>query len=166
MYILREFRKFIAVEMRMVEVEWKGQPSYLVSIRDVTWHVQQEEELSQAKDRLEVEVQSRRDELLRVNESLRAEVNERKRTETALRESERKYRQIVELAQEGIWIIDRKATIQFVNPRLADMLGYRGRGYGRPFELRVRRLRLPWRHRRRRSSDASVVSGIPMTVIS
>ncbi|MGA9140847.1 MAG: PAS domain S-box protein [Methanocella sp.] len=124
MYILREFRKFIAVEMRMVEVEWKGQPSYLVSIRDVTWHVQQEEELSQAKDRLEVEVQSRRDELLRVNESLRAEVNERKRTETALRESERKYRQIVELAQEGIWIIDRKATIQFVNPRLADMLGF------------------------------------------
>jgi PAS domain S-box-containing protein len=128
MYILREFRKFIAVEMRMVEVEWKGQPSYLVSIRDITWHVQLEEELSQAKDRLEVEVQSSRDELLHVNESLRAEVTERRRTEQALRESERKYRQIVELAQEGIWITDRKAVIQFVNPLLADMLGYMPEG--------------------------------------
>ena len=79
MYILREFRKFIAVEMRMVEVEWKGQPSFLISMRDVTWHVRQEEELSQAKDRLEVEVQSSRDELLHVNDSLRAEVVERRR---------------------------------------------------------------------------------------
>ena len=42
----------------------------------------------------------------------------------ALRESERKYRQIVELAQEGIWVIDRKAIIRFVNPKLADILGY------------------------------------------
>ncbi|OPY30249.1 MAG: Bacterioopsin transcriptional activator [Methanocella sp. PtaU1.Bin125] len=124
MYILRAFRKFIAVEMRMVEVEWKGRPSYLVSIRDVTWHVHQEEELSQARDQLEIEVRVSREELQHVNESLWAEVNERRRAEMALRESERKYRQIVELAQEGIWIIDRKAIIRFINPKLADMLGY------------------------------------------
>ena len=103
----------------------EGPASFLISMRDVTWHVQQEEELSQAKDRLEVEVQSSRDELLHVNESLRAEVVERRRAEMALRESERKYRQIVELAQEGIWIIDRKAVIRFVNPKLADMLGHK-----------------------------------------
>ncbi|HEY3422419.1 MAG TPA: response regulator, partial [Methanocellaceae archaeon] len=101
MFILREFRKFVAVEMRMVEVQWRDQPSYLVSMRDITWHVQHEEELSQAKDRLEAEAVNRSRDLLDAYNSLRSEVTERKRTDLALRESERKYRQIVELANEG-----------------------------------------------------------------
>ena len=42
----------------------------------------------------------------------------------ALRKSEEKYRQIVELAQEGIWVIDSKAITTHVNPRMAEMLGY------------------------------------------
>ncbi|MDH5185495.1 MAG: PAS domain S-box protein [candidate division WOR-3 bacterium] len=57
-----------------------------------------------------------------------AEVNvdltERKRAEKALKESERRYRQLVELAQEGIWLIDANAITTFVNPRMAEMLGY------------------------------------------
>jgi PAS domain S-box-containing protein len=124
MFILREFRKFVAVEMRMVEVQWRDQPSYLVSMRDITWHVQHEEELSQAKDRLEAEAVNRSRDLLDAYNSLRSEVTERKRTDLALRESERKYRQIVELANEGICMLDKKAVIRFVNPRMAEMLGY------------------------------------------
>jgi PAS domain S-box-containing protein len=124
MYILREFRKFVAVEMRMVEVLWRNRPSYLVSMRDVTWHVQHEEELSQAKDRLESEVQDKSRNLMEAYQSLRSEVTERKRAEIALRESERKYRQIVELANEGIWVLDKNAVIRFVNPRIAEMLSY------------------------------------------
>jgi PAS domain S-box-containing protein len=124
MYILREFRKFVAVEMRMVEMQWRGQPSYLVSIRDITWHVQYEEELSQAKNRLEAEAVDRSRDLLEAYNSLRSEVAERKRADLAVRESERKYRQIVELANEGICVLDKKAVIGFVNPRMAEMLGY------------------------------------------
>ncbi|WP_424356924.1 PAS domain S-box protein [Methanocella sp. MCL-LM] len=123
-YILREFRKFVAAEMRVVEVQWKGQPSFLVSIRDVTWHFQYEEELSTAKERLEAEAKNRSKDLLKAYESLRAEVSERKKAEYALRESERKYRQIVELAQEGIWTVNKTGVIKFVNPRCAEMLGY------------------------------------------
>jgi PAS domain S-box-containing protein len=44
--------------------------------------------------------------------------------EQALRESEEKYRQIVETAQEGIWVVDKEAKTTFVNPRMAEMLGY------------------------------------------
>ncbi len=44
--------------------------------------------------------------------------------EEALRESETKYRQLVELAQEGIWVIDKDANTTFVNPSMAKMLGY------------------------------------------
>jgi two-component system nitrate/nitrite sensor histidine kinase NarX len=42
----------------------------------------------------------------------------------ALRESEKKYRQLFELAQEGLWVIDADAKTTLVNPRMAEMLGY------------------------------------------
>jgi len=43
---------------------------------------------------------------------------------TALRESEQKYRRIVETAQEGIWTLDTEDKTNFVNPKLCEMLGY------------------------------------------
>lgn len=125
MYVIREFRRFVAVEMRMVEVQWKARPSYLLTMRDVTWHVKQEEELAQTKDRLEAEAEDRSRDLVEACHSLRSEVAERKRAELALRESERKYRQIVELANEGICMVDKTAVIRFVNPRMAGVLGFR-----------------------------------------
>ena len=41
-----------------------------------------------------------------------------------LKSSEEKYRRLVELAQEGIWTIDEKGSTIFVNPAMANMLGY------------------------------------------
>jgi len=52
------------------------------------------------------------------------DVTEPKKAEEELRRSERKYRELVEALQEGIWKTDREAVITFVNPRLAEMLGY------------------------------------------
>ena len=52
------------------------------------------------------------------------DITERQRTVEALRASEARYRQIVETAFEGVWIIDSNNTTTFVNPRMADMLGY------------------------------------------
>ncbi|MEJ2463863.1 MAG: PAS domain S-box protein [Candidatus Thiodiazotropha sp.] len=45
------------------------------------------------------------------------------KAEHALRESEEKYRQIVETAHEGIWVLNGDARTAFVNPRMAEMLG-------------------------------------------
>ena len=53
------------------------------------------------------------------------DITENRRFEIALRESEKKYRQIVELAQEGIWNIDSDSLTTYVNPRMAEMLGYK-----------------------------------------
>jgi len=50
---------------------------------------------------------------------------ERRRAESALRESEARYRNIVETAQEGIWTIDAEGSTTFVNRMMAEMLGYR-----------------------------------------
>jgi PAS domain S-box-containing protein len=44
--------------------------------------------------------------------------------ESALRASERQYRQLVELAQEGIWAVDAEARTTLVNPCLSALLGY------------------------------------------
>jgi PAS domain S-box-containing protein len=46
------------------------------------------------------------------------------KAQDALRESEERYRRIVETASEGIWTVDSEARITFVNPCLATMLGY------------------------------------------
>lgn len=45
-------------------------------------------------------------------------------SENALRESEKKYRTIVETSLEGIWVLDQNAFTTFVNERMAEMLGY------------------------------------------
>jgi two-component system, cell cycle sensor histidine kinase and response regulator CckA len=46
------------------------------------------------------------------------------KAQDALRESEERYRRIVETANEGIGTIDTEGKITFVNPRLSEMLGY------------------------------------------
>ena len=46
------------------------------------------------------------------------------KAQQALRESEERYRRIVETTNEGIWTIDRESRITYSNQRLADMLGY------------------------------------------
>ena len=52
------------------------------------------------------------------------DVTKRKEAEEKLRESEEKYRNIVETANEGILITDNEAIITYVNQKIVDMLRY------------------------------------------
>jgi PAS domain S-box-containing protein len=52
------------------------------------------------------------------------DVTEDKQLQMSRRASEKKYREIVESAPEGIWIIDSDNRTTFTNPRLAQMLGW------------------------------------------
>ncbi len=52
------------------------------------------------------------------------DVSERKLAQEALRQSEQRYRRIVETAQEGVWVHDLEGRTSFVNARMAEMLGY------------------------------------------
>lgn len=49
---------------------------------------------------------------------------EKKEIQLQLKQSEAKYRQIIETAEEGICIINKEDLITFANPKLATMLGY------------------------------------------
>lgn len=75
-----------------------------------------EEELRELNNELENRVEERTKDLLK-------EINERKTAEIMLRESEEKYRQIFENANDGILLTVNK-QIMFINPKLYEMTGY------------------------------------------
>jgi len=61
------------------------------------------------------------------------DLTERKRAEEERRESEAKYRRIVDTAIEGIWVLGPDTMTTFANARMAEMLGYSGEEMiGRP----------------------------------
>ncbi|HEX2250018.1 MAG TPA: PAS domain S-box protein [Gemmatimonadales bacterium] len=63
-------------------------------------------------------------------EARQARLEERTR---ALQESEQRFKQLVDAAQEGIWVADDRGIITYVNQRMADLLGYsNGSILGRP----------------------------------
>jgi PAS domain S-box-containing protein len=58
-------------------------------------------------------------------EGRQARLEERTR---ALQESEQRFKQLVDVAQEGIWVADDRGVITYANQRMADMLGYSNGG--------------------------------------
>jgi PAS domain S-box-containing protein len=63
-------------------------------------------------------------------EGRQARLEERTR---ALQESEQRFKQLVDVAQEGIWVTDDRGVVTYVNQRLADLLGHaNGTLLGRP----------------------------------
>ena len=52
------------------------------------------------------------------------DIDDRKKAEQALRVSEEQYRQFVETAQEGVWMLDADDRTSYVNRAMADLLGY------------------------------------------
>lgn len=71
------------------------------------------ENLSKTIDSLKAEVKT-----------LRLELAELREGQAALKESEAKHRLMIDLALEGIWLIDAQARTVFVNQTMAEMLGY------------------------------------------
>ncbi len=97
--------------------------------RDITKRKQMEDVLRQAHDELEVRVRERTFELANANEQLRQEIEERKRVEVALQESERFLRSSIDALSAHLAILDEAGTIISVNKAwkdFADANGFRG----------------------------------------
>lgn len=52
-----------------------------------------------------------------------SDITSRRIAENALRESEARFRRMVETAQEGVWVVDADGATTFANDRMAGMLG-------------------------------------------
>src|SRR6267378_1716976 len=55
---------------------------------------------------------------------LQVEIAERRRAEQAVRESEAKFRELIEQASDGVFVTDAQGNFKLVNPRFCEMLGY------------------------------------------
>jgi len=105
---------------------------FVMNVRDVTERKKAEDELRLYRKHLEAVVEERTSELAQTNSRLVVELGERRRMAEALRESEEKYRNLLEDAPIGFCIIDPLGYIQYVNRRFEEESGWlRGELIGR-----------------------------------
>lgn len=92
-----------------------SQDCWLALVEDITARKQAENALQQAHQELEKRVEERTANLEAANEQLTQEITIRKNMEESLRESEAKWRSLIEHAPDFIIAVDRQGTILFIN---------------------------------------------------
>jgi len=82
-----------------------------------------ERSLSQARSELETKVEERTAKLSELNENLLGEIAERKQAEGALRESEEKYRDLINTSPDAIYVVDEDGRCVLSNTAGAELAG-------------------------------------------
>ena len=85
---------------------------------------QQEIQLLEIQAQLEGHVEERATDLIKTNKQMSREIEERRRAEEELQESEEKYRTILENIEEGYFEVDLAGNFTFVNDSLCRIAGY------------------------------------------
>ena len=98
--------------------------SLSVAVVEALMHYRAEEELRNYRHRLENMVEARTAELKESNQQLQTEIVERMQTEEALKQSEEKYRSILESIEEGYWEVDIDGNFTFFNDSMSRILRY------------------------------------------
>jgi two-component system NtrC family sensor kinase len=96
----------------------------VINYRDTTERKRMEESLHKAQLELEARVSERTRELETLNSKLARDVAERERAEQALRESEKRFREIFNGVSDEIIYVDPAGTVLQVNDRVWDIFGY------------------------------------------
>ncbi|UCC61237.1 MAG: PAS domain S-box protein, partial [Dehalococcoidia bacterium] len=96
----------------------------VTNFRDITKRKQAEDELRKAHDELEARVIERTTDLERANQELSIRIAEARQAEQALRESEKRYRELAELLPQMVFEIDKKGNFTFTNRKAFATFGY------------------------------------------
>ncbi|HOO57170.1 MAG TPA: PAS domain S-box protein [bacterium] len=63
--------------------------------------------------------------LIQMTSKLRNEMEERRRAQTALVDSEKRYRDMIETTTDIIWQVDRDIRYTYISPQVSELLGYK-----------------------------------------
>ena len=115
-------KKFLNVKYAFVPPD-----SVLVHTEDITARVEAERKLKESFDLLEKRVKERTAELAEAVESLKQEISHREQAEKALRESEERYRLVIERTSDlvSITTFTSAPSYIYVSPSHSAILGYR-----------------------------------------
>jgi len=86
-------------------------------------HIEASKELKKTHAELEHRVEERTAESVKANNRLRREIEERKRAEEALRESEEKYRSMMEAMNDPVYICSNDYRVTYMNPAMIKRIG-------------------------------------------
>jgi PAS domain S-box-containing protein len=111
-------------EVNLNHIEIEGVPGLLTIVRDISEHKKAQEELQRAHNELETRVEQRTSELLKANVLLEREIVQRRQAEDALRQSEVKYRHLVENANSIILEMNTSGNVTFLNKFAQEFFGY------------------------------------------
>ncbi|MCT7972050.1 PAS domain S-box protein [Laspinema olomoucense] len=135
--LLAQYPQFQVKSMLLVRTSYKGQPNGALLLHHCAcpreWSVGEIELIETIAAQVGIAIaqanflkreKQARAKLNQKNQQLQQEINARILTETALKTSESKYRNLVETSQDLIWTIDTKGRITFVNAAVRDIYGY------------------------------------------
>ncbi|MGB5969318.1 MAG: EAL domain-containing protein [Spirulinaceae cyanobacterium] len=113
-------RKLIEKEPRLEEFWNRYQPLVPQEVDSLLDNTELEQIVQQRTANLSASNQLLREEV----KSLITDITERKRAEEELRTSEKKYRTLIEMMNEGLSLTDQQGRLYFVNRRYCEILGY------------------------------------------
>jgi len=118
---IREKEAVMHVEFRLFLIEGRRELAVMGFVRDITLRIQSRQELRRSRDELDRKVRERTLELQSAHNRLQEQFAETEKMAKALRESEEKYRNLVERASDGILLVEA-GRIVFANAKIVDML--------------------------------------------
>jgi PAS domain S-box-containing protein len=106
-------------------IKKNGKPWAVLGIaRDITARKQAEAALKKAHQELEIRVKDRTAKLAATNRRLAKEIEERRQTGSALEESEKNYRQLVQSSNSIILRMDTRGNVKFINEFAQKFFGF------------------------------------------